>query len=168
MTKNILFYAPIGKGTPPERIGGAEAGCLKTMTIYKEAGINIIHINRPVSKGGLLKYVAGMLLAPIKLFGLCILNPKSVVHIVGFYHRTVTQEKIMVALAKFLGHRVIFEPRNGSMVTSFKSGSDVYRKRLSYLVTKPDIVLCQGLEYITFIKETFGIERSYYPNLHYG
>lgn len=164
MSRKIIFYAPIGKGTPPERIGGAEAGCLKTMAIYKGEGIKVIHINRPVSKGGLLKYAIGMLLAPIKLSGLCIFNPESIVHIVGFYHRTVGQEKIMVALAKLFGHRVIYEPRNGSMVTSFKSGDDVYRKKLSYLLTKPDIVLCQGLEYVTFIKNTFGIERSYYPN----
>lgn len=164
MKREILFYAPIGKGTPPERIGGAEAGCLKTMAIYNEAGINITHINRPVSKGGLLKYVAGMLWAPIKLSGLCILKPKSVVHIVGFYHRTARQEKVMVALARLLGHKVIYEPRNGSMVKSYYSGKVRYRKTLSYLLTKPDIVLCQGLEYVTFTKNTFGLDRSYYPN----
>lgn len=164
MKKKIIFYAPIGKGTPPERIGGAEAGCLKTMSIYQDAGIAVLHINRPVSKGGWLRYIGGMLFAPIKLFLLCLKHPTSIVHIVGFYHRTISQEKMMVTMAKALGHKVIYEPRNGSMVISYYKGNDSYKNKLAYLLTKPDVVLCQGLEYVRFIKEKFGFERSYYPN----
>lgn len=162
--KTILFYAPIGKGTPPERIGGAEAGCLKTMRIYSDAEINPIHINRPTSKGGIIKYLIGMVWAPIRLVFLCLIHQKSVVHIVGFYHRTIFQEKMMVFIAKLLGHKVIYEPRNGSMVISYTNGTKSYRKALSFLLTKPDVVLCQGLEYVEFIQNTYGIERSYYPN----
>ena len=33
--KKIIFYAPLGKNTPPDKIGGAEAGCLKTKKIYE-------------------------------------------------------------------------------------------------------------------------------------
>ncbi len=164
MKRKLIFYAPIGIGTPLDSIGGAEAGCLKTMAIYREAGINIFHINRPVSKGGLLKYIFGMLWAPIKLAFLCVTHPRSIVHIVGFYHKTIGQERIMVAMGKFLGHKVIYEPRNGSMVNSFNLGDESYKKKLSYLLTKSDIVLCQGLEYVNFIKNQFGIDRSYYPN----
>ena len=164
MVREILFYAPIGKGTPPERIGGAEAGCIKTMTIYQEAGLTPIHINRPVSRGGWGKYILGMLWAPIKLMFLCIIHPKSVVHIVGFYHKTIGQEKLMVTIAKSLGHKVIYEPRNGSMVISYNNGSVAYKKKLSYLLSKPDVVLCQGMEYVDFIRKQYNIERSYYPN----
>lgn len=164
MRKEIIFYAPIGKGTPSERIGGAEAGCLKTMAIYREAGIRLIHINRPVSRGGLVKYILGMFLAPIELAFLCIIHPKSVVHIVGFYHRTIGQEKMMVSIAKVLGHKVIYEPRNGSLVVSYYEGDENYKNKVEYLLSKPDVVLCQGLEYVRFIKEKFNIERSYYPN----
>lgn len=164
MKKEIIFYAPIGKGTPPERIGGAEAGCLKTMAIYRDADIKPIHINRPVSRGGYVKYVIGMLWAPIYLILLCIKHPKAVVHIVGFYHKTIGQEKLMLQIGKILGHKVIYEPRNGSMVLSYHQGNNAYKKKLSYLLSKPDVVLCQGLEYVKFIKEQYGIERSYYPN----
>lgn len=164
MKKEILFYAPIGKGTPPERIGGAEAGCLKTMAIYKDAGINPIHINRPVSRGGVVKYIVGMLWAPIMLFILCLSHRKAVVHIVGFYRRTVGQELLMMQIARFMGHKVIYEPRNGAMVHTYNNGSASYRKKLEKLLTKPDVVLCQGLEYVDMIKKEFGIDRSYYPN----
>lgn len=164
MKKEIIIFAPIGKGTPIERIGGAEAGCLKTMSIYSDSGIIPIHINRPTSKGGMIKYLVGMLLAPLKLTLLCLLHPKSVVHIVGFYNKTACQEKVMVSIAKLLGHKVIYEPRNGSMVISYHKGNESYKKTLSYLLTKPDIVLCQGLEYVEFIQNTYGIKRSYYPN----
>ena len=51
-TRSIIFYAPLGKDTPPDKIGGAEAGCLKTKSIYERAGIEVIVINKPaLSKG---------------------------------------------------------------------------------------------------------------------
>ncbi len=164
MKKEIIFYAPIGKGTPPERIGGAEAGCLKTMKIYEVAGIKVIHLDRPVSKGGIVKYIIGMLLAPIKLLCLLLCHPKAIVHVVGFYHRTVGQEKLLVMISKMMGHKVIYEPRNGSMVISYNEGDESYRTKLSYLLRTPDVVLCQGLEYVDMIKRTWGLDRSYYPN----
>ena len=102
--KEIIFYAPIGKNSRPEYIGGAEAGCLKTMEIYRENGIKTIHINRPKSQNGLVRYIAEMLVAPIKLTALCLTHPKAVVHIVGFYNRTAVQEALMVGISKLLGH----------------------------------------------------------------
>lgn len=164
MAKEILFYAPIGKGTPVEQIGGAEAGCLKTMAIYESAGIKVTHINRPVSKGGLFKYLIGMCMAPIKLVCLAVVKPKSVVHIVGFYRRTVGQELVMMKIAKFLGHKVIYEPRNGAMVITYNEGTLSYRNKLAKLLSEPEVVLCQGLEYVNMIRKEFGKERSYYPN----
>lgn len=162
--KEIIFYAPIGKGSPPEHIGGAEAGCLKTMEIYRESGIKPIHINRPKSQSGSVRYIVGMLAAPIKLTALCLTHPKAVVHIVGFYNRTAVQEALMIGISRFLGHKVIYEPRNGSMIHSFNNGSRNYKKILSYLLTKPNIVLCQGLEYVRFINKNFKRDAFYYPN----
>lgn len=164
MNKKIIFNAPIGKGTPLERIGGAEAGCLKTMAIYKEAGIDVIHLDRPASKGGMIRYIIGMSLLPIKLVILLLIYPSAVVHIVGFYHRTIGLEKALVQIGRILGHKVIYEPRNGSMVISYQEGDSSYRKKMDYLLSKPDVVLCQVMEYMNMIKETYGIERSYYPN----
>ncbi len=164
MKKEIIFWAPIGRNTPPERIGGAEAGCLKTMAIYADAGIKVLHINRPVSKGGIMQYVLGMFLSPIKLFFMLLLHRKAVVHIVGFYRRTIGIEKLLVSIAHNMGHKVIYEPRNGAMVQTYNDGDEKYRCRMKYLLTIPDVVLCQGLEYVDMIKSTFGINRSYYPN----
>lgn len=164
MQKQIIFYAPIGKGTPPERIGGAEAGCLKTMSIYKNAGIAVIHLDRPVSKGGIIRYLILMALVPIKLLFLLLFHPNAVVHVVGFYHRTITQEKLLVSMSKLLGHKVIYEPRNGSMVASYFASPEGYQRKMQYLLIKPDVVLCQGLEYVDMIKKEFGLDRSYYPN----
>lgn len=164
MKRQIVFYAPIGKGTPIERIGGAEAGCLKTMDIYTKAGIEVLHLNRPVSKGGLIKYVIEMCIVPIRLFFILLVHPLAVIHIVGFYHRTVLQEYIMMSIGHILNHKVIYELRNGSMVKSYNDGSAFYRALLGGLLKKADVVLCQGIEYIDMIRDKFGIERSYYPN----
>lgn len=164
MKRQIVFYAPIGKGTPPERIGGAEAGCLKTMEIYKNAGIEVIHLNRPVSKGGLLKYLIGMCSAPVKLFFVLLFHPYAIIHIVGFYRRTVFQENVMMNIGRGLKRKVIYELRNGAMIKSYNEGSRLYKKLLGALLTKADVVLCQGLEYIDMIRDKYDVERSYYPN----
>ena len=50
--KQIIFYAPLGYNTPPERIGGAEAGCLRTLEIYENAGYKVNIIQKPALSQG--------------------------------------------------------------------------------------------------------------------
>lgn len=50
------------------------------------------------------------------------------------------------------------------MVLTYKDGTEKYRKTLEDLLLKPEVVLCQGKEYVDFIKEAWGVERSFYPN----
>ena len=64
----IIFYAPLGKNTPPGKIGGAEAGCLKTKAIYEKSGINVIALDKPAVSKGIFRFVVEMALVPLKLF----------------------------------------------------------------------------------------------------
>ena len=66
--KNIIFYAPLRKNSPPEKIGGAETGCQKTKAIYEMAGYHVIVINKPVLVGSKLLYLIKMSYIPFKLF----------------------------------------------------------------------------------------------------
>ena len=162
--KQIIFYAPLGKGVPVEKIGGAEAGCVKTKQIYENAGIQVIPLDKPAISRGRKRYVVEMLILPFKLFRLLCKYPKAVVHIVGFYTKIVRYEWLLMRMAKCLGHKVIYELRNGSMVRTYEEGTDSYRKTLRDLLLKPDVVLCQGMEYVDFINKKWGVSRSYYPN----
>lgn len=164
MVKQIIFYAPLGTHTPPDKIGGAEAGCLKTKQIYEDAGFEVLPIEKPARSKGRLCFLLGMLFVPFKLFFILKKHPYSVLHIVGFYTRQANYERLLLNIGKITGHKVIYELRNGSMIKTYEEGTNAYRKTLKDLLLKPDIVLCQGLEYVEFIHKKWSVERSYYPN----
>lgn len=162
--KQIIFYAPLGNGIPIERIGGAEVGCLKTKKIYETAGVEVVPLDKPTISKGRMRFLLDMLMLPIKLLYLLYKYPNAVLHIVGFYTKIVYYEWILMQIGRITGHKVVYELRNGSMIRTFENGTEAYRKTLKDLLLKPDVVLCQGMEYVDFIREQWGIERSYYPN----
>lgn len=163
--RKIIFYAPLGKNTPPDKIGGAEAGCLKTKAIYESAGFEVKVIDKPAMSKGKLRFLVEMSFVPMKLISSILISGKSTpVHIVGFYTKIANFEKLLMNISHLMGSKVIYELRNGSMVQTYLEGTDRYRKSLKSLLLKPEIVLCQGKEYIDFIKDKWGIERQYYPN----
>lgn len=163
--KQIIFYAPLGKDTPPEKIGGAEAGCLKTKKIYEDAGFQVIVLDKPAMSRGKLRFMCEMAMVPFRLFSLCKKYGKGTpVHIVGFYTKIASFERLLMNIAHLCGNKVVYELRNGSMVLTYKEGSSKYRKTLEDLLLKPEVVLCQGKEYVDFIKKTWRVERSFYPN----
>lgn len=162
--KQIIFYAPLGKAIPIEKIGGAEAGCLKTKQIYENAGIDVISLDKPVISRGKLRFLFDMSILPFRLFYILHKYPNAVLHIVGFYTKIARYEWLLMQIGRRTGHKVIYELRNGSMVRTYEEGSDAYRKTLKDLLLKPDVVLCQGMEYVDFIRKKWGVERNYYPN----
>ena len=102
-TLQIIFYAPFGKNTPDNKIGGAEAGCLKTLDIYRKAGINVSCIDKPARNGGSLKYALDMAGAVLKLCRCMITRPKAIVHIVGFYDKIIDIELMLMRLTRLFG-----------------------------------------------------------------
>lgn len=162
--KKIIFYHPLCVGLHKEDIGGAEVGCQKTKNIYEKAGIKVVSLPKPAMRGGKLKFYVGSLLVPFKLIFLLLRHRKAPFHLVGYYGEIAWYEWILISISLFFRHKTIYELRNGNMVATYKVGSARYRKILKRLFTKPDVVLCQGIEYVDFIRQQFGIERSYYPN----
>lgn len=162
--KQLIFYAPLGKGVPAEKIGGAEAGCLKTKQIYENAGIQVIPLSKPAISRGKIRFIIEMFILPIKLSFLLLKYPKAVLHIVGFYTKIAKYEWLLMQIGKHMGHKIIYELRNGSMIRTYQEGTKSYKKTLKDLLLKPEIVLCQGLEYVDFIYKKWKVKRSYYPN----
>lgn len=165
MKKKVIFYAPLGRNTPPEKIGGAEVGCQKTMQIYKDSGIDVLVLDKPATSKGKVHFLLGMLLVPLKFILLLKKEGRQVpVHIVGFYNKIAKFEWFLMKIAHWCGNKVIYELRNGSMILTYQKGSEQYRATLKDLLLEPEIVLCQGLEYVEFIKKEWGVDRSFYPN----
>ena len=162
--KKLIFYAPLGYKIPEYRIGGAECGCRRTLTIYQEVGIDVIAIDKPFISRGKTRYAIESALLPFKLAWILFRNPQIPIHIVGFYCQIAWYELILMSISRFMGHKVAYELRNGNMVKSYQNGSKLYRWILKQLLTKPQVVLCQGMEFVDMIKQEWGIVRDYYPN----
>ena len=85
MSKNIIFYAPIGVGMPVHMLGGGENGCRRTKEILENAGYNVIIVDKPVMGNGIRKYIIMVMKAYIKILKSLIYNKNSILYIVGFY-----------------------------------------------------------------------------------
>lgn len=164
MSKIIIFYAPFGKDTPPEKIGGAEAGCLKTLDCYRKNGFNVIQVHKPTMNSGLFRYLVNLIITPFIIFCQLIKYRHSILHVAGFYLKLVYYEAFLVYLAKLVRHKTIYEIRNGGMIESFYEGSSIYKRAMKKLILNSSLVLCQGLEYVDFIRKQWNRYTFYYPN----
>lgn len=163
-TNQLIFYAPLGYKIPAYRCGGAETGCRKTLSIYQSHGFSVTIIDKPAGAQGFLRYLWGILTVPLILVGQMLKHLDAPVHIVGFYRGTAYYEWLILMICRLFRHKTIYELRNGSMVDSYEKGGRVYRTVLKDLLLKPDVVLCQGQEYIDFIEKNWKVTRNYYPN----
>lgn len=162
--KKIIFYAPLGHGIPDEKIGGAEIGCRRTLKIYQKAGFDVICIEKPVRLNSIAVYVAKLLVTYANFIRILMLNPKSLVHIVGFYDKIIDIELALISTAKTLGHKTIYEIRNGGMVEIFNKRDAKYKRKQLSLFSRATSILCQGKCYVDFIKEKLGKDSLFYPN----
>lgn len=164
MNKDIIFYAPLGKSLPPEKIGGMEQGCRKTIKILQDAGFHVISVEKPVKSRSVATYLIQILAAWMKLLHLLISHREAVLHVSGCYRGLVYVEWLFMTSAKFLKHKTVYEIRNGGMTREYERRGRMYKHVMLSLLKHSDIILCQGIDYIHFIKEKLGKSSLYYPN----
>jgi glycosyltransferase involved in cell wall biosynthesis len=160
----IIFYAPTGKNTAPEKIGGAEAGCKKTISILQKAGFRIILLDKPVRNNGMFRYLYEMLCCYFHLLKLLHKNKKSILHIAGFYLDVIYFEWLFLITFKLMCRKVVYEIRNGDMIEAYKRRNYVYKTIQDSIFKNSSMILCQGTKYVKFLKEQYNISAHYYPN----
>lgn len=160
----IIFYAPFGKNTPANKIGGAEAGCLKTLDIYRNADIEVHCIDKPARNGSNARYMLDLIGAGAKLCGNMIAHPRAIVHIVGFYDKIIDIELMLMRLTRLFGRKSVYEIRNGGMVDIYNKRDQAYRDKQERIFRLATGILCQGEIFVDFIKNKFGLPSFYYPN----
>ncbi|MFD0794957.1 glycosyltransferase family 4 protein [Mucilaginibacter litoreus] len=166
--RSVIFYAPIGSTIKGYKNGGAEAGCRKTMAVLQSAGYKIILIEKPArksfSKLGGLMFIFTLLSVWIKSVSIFLRNKHSVFHVAGFYLNQIYFENLLIKTAKFIGIKTIYEIRNGGMIEAYNEGGSRYKKFMLSTLKNADLVLCQGLDYVTFIQDHLNKPSVYYPN----
>lgn len=164
MYKDIIFYAPDGKSVAPEQIGGAESGCMKTIKILRESGFRIIPLAKPVRKASVVCYAIRILSAWTKLLALLLVHRKATLHVVGCYRELMYVELAFILTTKILGHKTVYDIRNGDMIKEYEKRGNLYKRGMLALLNHSDNILCQGIDYVHFIKDKLGKSALYYPN----
>ena len=162
--KRLLFYGPTGQGLPADKLGGGERGCLRTIELYRRLGIEILIVEKPTLGRGMLIFLKEYLLTPVFYIMALVLNPRTPVHIVGFYEHQLFYEFIIFVIAKCFGRKTTYELRNGTMVKTFYQHHWLYRRMMRFIIEHANAVLCQGMEYVEFIKQHWNANTIYYPN----
>lgn len=164
----IIFYAPVGNLVKGFKNGGAEAGCRKTKEILEKAGYNLLLVEKPAkktaSKVDTLILIFKLFVVWLKLMNIFLINRKSVLHIAGFYREQAYFEWFIIKTAQIFGVKTIYEIRNGGMIETFHEGSARYKQFLKSIFRSSTLILCQGYDYVIFLREYLKKESVYYPN----
>lgn len=164
MDKKIIFYAPVGTGLPQHQLGGGEKGCRRTHEILTNAGYSVSTIDKPVTGKGMANYIKMAIKAYCKVIQSLIHEKQSILYVVGFYEKNVYLEWLNVFTGKMLGHKVIYEARNGRLVKAYYKYGKLYKIIMGAIIKKADLLFAQGLEYVEFIKQNYGKKAVYTPN----
>lgn len=162
--KKLIFYGPTGKGLSDGKVGGGERGCQRTIALYEKLGVKVISIEKPNLGRGKLAFLYYSFITPFLLIGVLIKNPRIPVHITGFYENQLFYEYMIFFISQAFGRKTVYELRNGTMVKTFDHHSWLYRKAMQTIIEKSSAVLCQGMEFVNFIKQNWQANTIYYPN----
>lgn len=164
MNNSIIFYSPLGNKLAAEKIGGAECASLKTISILEDAGFRIIPLRKPVLRKCAVTYIVRVFFTWINLLRLLVIHRGAVLHVVGVYRGLMYVEWAFIVSAKLLGHKTVYDIRNGDMIKEYLKRGRLYKWGMLSLLRHSDSVLCQGIDYVRFIEKALGKTAFYYPN----
>lgn len=89
----------------------------------------------------------------------------SIVHVLGQYRGATPREFLVIALAKALRLRIVYEMKGGVFHTWYPKANYVYKKLIRCCLLRADAILCQGAPFVEFIDKEFARNGVYYPNV---
>ncbi|WP_299319549.1 glycosyltransferase [uncultured Maribacter sp.] len=169
--EKIIFYGHLGK-KDGEAVGGGESGNLKTLSILKKSGFQIIELRKSYSSKSLLgklKHYLSILFMPIfLLFKILKNNDVQTVHISGFYKELIYQELLLIYVSKLLGKKCIYELRAGGVQQSYDDRVGFYKFFFRKAITSSDVILVQGERYVKLLNMLGAKKIIHYPNYIMG
>lgn len=160
----IVFYGPLGKNIPVERIGGAEKGCNREIELLQQNNILIKSIEKPTKYYGKIEFVKEYINCLRKIIQYLKRNEDAVFYMVGFYDKQIIFEWLLCKIIKRLGNKIIYEPKNGAMVKKYYSNGWLYKKMSNDIFETSKLIFCQGVEYKTFLEDMGFFKAIYMPN----
>jgi glycosyltransferase involved in cell wall biosynthesis len=96
----------------------------------------------------------------------CLRHRPSGVHILGLHVNRVTyREAAIVLLARLMRIPVLYEIKAGAFVEWYDEQAGLDERALMRFVLRHSaVILCEGVPYVDFVKQRFGLESHYFPN----
>lgn len=164
MVKKVIFYAPFGEGLPDYKLGGAEKGAQRIYNILENEKLEIIKIKKPYLDYGIVNFISLQLKAIFLITKLLITNRNILLYEVAFYGKNIYTEWLLGKIAKVTKNKFLYEPKNGSMISLYKSRTKIYRFFMKSTLKSADAIFAQGVEYIEFIDYLIKKEAIFVPN----
>lgn len=164
MKPHVVLYASIGNNVPAYLIGGGETGTRRTIQILNDAGFETTVVDKAIMGLGAKRYIKMIVQGFCKIRKELKKDPNAIMFVVGYYERNLWFEWLVITMAKKMGHRCVYEARNGRLVNAFNAAGKTYQYFMLDLLNKADVVLCQGTEYVEFISKKLKKESVYVPN----
>lgn len=164
MSRTVIFYSPLGKDLSPDKIGGIESASYRTIQTLTDAGLRVIPLKKPVLRKRKTVYLMQLFSTWIKLLGLLFKNKYAILHVVGVYRELMYIELLFILSAKILGHKTVYDIRNGDMIKEYEKRGGVYKRGMLSLLRHSDSNLCQGINYVHFIEKNISKSAIYFPN----
>lgn len=169
INEEIIFYGPVrGKNN---RVGGGEAGNERTIMLLKEQlGCKVRVISKTYGKDSgsinFLQYLLGTGINILLTTILLILSwKKKVLHISGFYGKSVYIELIFTLIGSITAKKTIYEIRAGGAEEYYNTKGKTYRWAFKKILLTADSALSQGKSQIKFLKQIApNLNVVYYPN----
>lgn len=169
---NILLVGPKINISNKKVYGGGVGGYTRNMKVYlkyfKFENIEIVPCFHSI-RG---EFDLGYLNAPIRLFCDLFQLLKSFfklningVHILAQYRGAIVREFFIVIISNIFNKPVLYEIKAGSFESTYNSKNRIYKFLIKYILNNSKLLLVEGEPYMSFLKNQFNKESTFFPNV---
>jgi len=170
MNKRIVLIGP-DYGDSNSFYGGGLGGYTRNMSLYlkefKYSGIDIIPFFCSSRKKNDFNFISFPLRFIRDVSGLTILLFKEridAIHILGQYRSAILREVAWVLIGKVLRKRIVYEIKAGQFAIT-SNNSRIHKSIASIIIKQSDLILVEGKNYLSYIRENYGRKAIYFPNV---
>ena len=88
----------------------------------------------------------------------------DIVHVLAQY-RTASPREFAIALtSKLMGIPFVYEVKAGVFIPWYTNTNGLFRSMVRYCLKRANVILCQGMPYVIFLKEQLRLDAHFYPN----
>lgn len=166
----VLLYGPaIDLDEHTSVYGGGTGGYTRNMRVYLEHGDFGEYEIRPcfhTVRGQIkLDYFFVRFIVDTLRFLRCVLRARpAVVHVLAQYRFATPREFMIVAISRLFRIPVLYEIKAGALINWYNAAGRVSQWLLRKIVEWATVVLVEGVPYIEFLRDNFGVESHYFPN----